>query len=89
MLLFLGFDAVRTELALATRDTGGVEGFSFHSGHEAQTVPYRGEDPAPDVARPDDLRSRYIKSCRLSDNERQPHDGHVSQDCSEPGVGRR
>jgi hypothetical protein len=25
MLLFLGFDAVRTELALATRDTGGSQ----------------------------------------------------------------
>jgi hypothetical protein len=45
--------------------------------------------PRPTWSRPDDLRSRNIKSCRLSDNERQPHDGHVSQDCSEPGVGRR
>jgi hypothetical protein len=58
-------------------------------GDEAQTVPDRGGDRAPAIARLDDLRSRYIKSCRLSDNGRQPHGGHVSQDCSEPGVGRR
>jgi DNA-binding CsgD family transcriptional regulator len=79
-LVFYGFDAVRTELALATGDTGGAFATAMagvdREGHanlverlvplaaraladEAQTVRDYGEDPAPAMARLDDLRSRY------------------------------